>query len=72
MANIVSEGDINIGKFSRIRVEFDNIKINTDYQLVEGMVETSYDANWSNVESVDEFINDPFTGTEPKTGHLYR
>tara|TARA_R110000764_G_scaffold1503_1_gene6093 strand:- start:144323 stop:146152 length:1830 start_codon:yes stop_codon:yes gene_type:complete len=58
VANIVSEGDINIGKFSRIRVEFDNIKINTDYQLVEGMVETSYDANWSNVESVDEFIND--------------
>ncbi|MDF0717353.1 fibronectin type III domain-containing protein [Muricauda sp. 334s03] len=32
---------------TNIRVEFDNIKINTDYQLVEGMVETSYDANWN-------------------------
>ena len=58
VANVVSEGDINIGKFSRIRVEFDNIKINTDYQMTEGMVETSYDPNWSNVESVDEFIED--------------
>jgi hypothetical protein len=41
---------------TNIRVEFDNIKINTDYQLVEGMVETSYDPNWENVESVDRFV----------------
>nr|WP_288931387.1 fibronectin type III domain-containing protein [uncultured Allomuricauda sp.] len=58
VANVVSEGDINIGKFSRIRVEFDNIKINTDYQLVEGMVETSYDPNWSGIVDVDEAIAD--------------
>jgi hypothetical protein len=58
VANIVSEGDINIGKFSRIRVEFDNIKINTDYQLVEGMVETSYDSNWSGIVDVDQAIAD--------------
>lgn len=58
VANIVSEGDVNIGKFSRIRVEFDNIKINTDYQLVEGMVETSYDPNWSGIVDVDQAIED--------------
>jgi len=58
VANVVSEGDINIGKFSRIRVEFDNIKINTDYQLVEGMVETSYDPNWSGIVDVDQAIED--------------
>ena len=58
VANIVSEGDINIGKFSRIRVEFNNIKINTDYQLVEGMVETSYDPNWSGIVDVDQAIAD--------------
>jgi len=57
-ANIATEGEVNIGKFSRIRVEFDNIKINTDYQLVEGMVETSYDPNWSGIVDVDEAIAD--------------
>ena len=58
MANVVSGGDVNIGKFSRIRVEFENIKINTDYQLVEGMVETSYDAEWSGIVDVDQAIAD--------------
>jgi hypothetical protein len=31
-----------------IWVAFENIKINTDYQLMDGMVETSYDPNWNN------------------------
>ncbi|BDW93898.1 hypothetical protein MACH07_27300 [Flagellimonas marinaquae] len=43
---------------TNIRVEFENIKINTDYQLVEGMVETSYDPDWNNVVSVDDFNSD--------------
>ncbi|MCA0959958.1 fibronectin type III domain-containing protein [Muricauda ruestringensis] len=43
---------------TNIRVEFDNIKINTDYQLVEGMVETSYDAEWSGIVDVDQAIAD--------------
>ncbi|MER3373692.1 MAG: fibronectin type III domain-containing protein [Allomuricauda sp.] len=58
VANIATGGDVNVGKFTRIRVEFDNIKINTDYQLVEGMVETSYDPNWSGIVDVDEAIAD--------------
>lgn len=57
-ANIATGGEVNIGKFSRIRVEFDNIKINTDYQLVEGMVQTSYDPNWSGIVDVDQAIAD--------------
>jgi hypothetical protein len=57
-ANVVSEGNINIGNFSRKRVESDNIKINTDYQLVEGMVETSYDPDWSGIVDVDQAIAD--------------
>ncbi len=52
VANVVSGGQVNLGKFSRIRVEFENIKINTDYQLVEGMVETSYDPNWNHTVDV--------------------
>lgn len=43
---------------THIRVEFDNIKINTDYQLVEGMIQTSYDPNWSGVVDVDQAIAD--------------
>lgn len=58
VANIVSGGQVNLGKLSRIRVEFENIKINTDYQLVEGMVETSYDAEWSGIVDVDQAIAD--------------
>ncbi|MBR9855971.1 MAG: hypothetical protein GYB37_15615, partial [Algicola sp.] len=57
-ANIATGGEVNVGKFSRIRVEFDNTKINTDYQLVEGMVETSYDRNWSGIVDVDQAIAD--------------
>nr|WP_292963855.1 MULTISPECIES: fibronectin type III domain-containing protein [unclassified Allomuricauda] len=58
VANVVTGGDVNVGKFTRIRVEFDNIKINTDYQLVEGMVETSYDPDWSGIVDVNEAIED--------------
>ncbi len=58
MANVVSGGQVNLGKLSRIRVEFEDIKINTDYQLVEGMVETSYDAEWSGIVDVDRAIKD--------------
>ncbi|MFN3137467.1 MAG: fibronectin type III domain-containing protein [Allomuricauda sp.] len=58
VANVVSGGDVNLGQFSRIRVEFENIKINTDYQLVDGMVETSYDAEWSGIVDVDQAIAD--------------
>jgi Fibronectin type III domain. len=43
---------------TKIRVEFENIKINTDHQMVEGMVETSYDGNWSGVVDVDQAIED--------------
>lgn len=43
---------------TRIGVEFNNIRINDDYQLIDGMVETTYDPDWSNVEDVDAFIDD--------------
>lgn len=48
---------------TRIAVEFNNILINTDYQLISGVVETSYNpaniANTSNVfVSIESLIND--------------
>ena len=52
------EGGINIGKYTRIKVQFNNININTGYQLTGGVVQTSYDANWGSLLDVDEVIDD--------------
>jgi len=43
---------------TKIAVEFKDIVINTDYQLISGVVETSYDAKWGNIVSGNEIIND--------------
>jgi len=43
---------------TKIAVAFEGITINTNYQLIEGVVKTTYDPTFSNVESVDEFIDD--------------
>jgi hypothetical protein len=37
-----------------LAVEFKNIQINTDYQLISGVVETAYDKNWENVKNPNE------------------
>ncbi len=42
---------------SRIMVVFENIQVNTDYQLMEGMVRTTYDEEW-NQEPVVEAPTD--------------
>lgn len=39
---------------TRIGVEFNNVRINSDYQLIDGVVETTYDPDWSNVDFVDD------------------
>jgi hypothetical protein len=52
---------------TKIAVEFKNITINTDYQLISGVVETSYNPDWKNVVDVDPLIEEifgPQTGTE--------
>jgi len=67
----VKEIQSNKGKFSgkgfivvpyladtKIAVVFEGISINTDYQLIDGVVNTSYDPTWGGVESVDEFVQD--------------
>ncbi|WP_406844036.1 fibronectin type III domain-containing protein [Flavobacterium soyae] len=43
---------------TKIAVEFNNIVVNTDYQLISGVVETSYNADWGNVVDVKEVVND--------------
>jgi TANFOR domain-containing protein len=38
---------------TKIAVEFKDIVINTDYQLISGVVETSYNPDWKNVVSLN-------------------
>jgi len=57
-ANIASGGEINIGKYTRIKVKFENVRINTSKQLIEGVVVTDYDPDWGGILDADEIIND--------------
>ncbi|MCH2035217.1 MAG: fibronectin type III domain-containing protein [Tenacibaculum sp.] len=57
-ANILTSGEVNIGKYTRIKVEFENVKINTNKQLIEGVVKTTYDPKWGGILDADEIIND--------------
>ncbi|MFD2099908.1 fibronectin type III domain-containing protein [Flagellimonas iocasae] len=43
---------------TKIAVGFTNIKINTDYELIDGIVETNYDPSWGNIGNVDAFVED--------------
>lgn len=43
---------------TKIAVEFKNILINTDYQLIRGVVETSYNPDWKNVTDVEDFTGE--------------
>ncbi|WP_025741308.1 fibronectin type III domain-containing protein [Aquimarina pacifica] len=47
----------------KIRVEFDSITINSDYQLTNGIVKTSYDANWEGIANIDDAIEEVFGDT---------
>ncbi len=39
---------------TRIKVSFRNIRINSDYQLIEGVVETDYDSSWSGIDDISD------------------
>ncbi len=43
---------------TKIAVEFKDIVINTDYQLISGVVETSYNPDWKNVTDVEDFTGE--------------
>ncbi|MEY8779621.1 fibronectin type III domain-containing protein [Allomuricauda sp. XS_ASV26] len=43
---------------TKITVGFTNIIVNTDYQLIDGLVQTEYDPSWSNIGDVDAFVED--------------
>ncbi|WP_082923306.1 fibronectin type III domain-containing protein, partial [Flavobacterium succinicans] len=43
---------------NKIAVEFKDIVVNTDYQLIGGVVETSYNPEWKNVVDVEDFTGE--------------
>ena len=43
---------------TKIKVSFNNIKLNTDKKLIEGAIETSYDPTEKNVIGVGDILND--------------
>jgi len=43
---------------TKIAVEFENIVVNTDYQLISGVVQTSYNPDWKNVTDVEDFTGE--------------
>lgn len=43
---------------TKIAVEFDNIVVNTDYQLIRGVVQTSYNPDWKNIADVEDFTGE--------------
>ncbi|OMQ13416.1 fibronectin type III domain-containing protein [[Flexibacter] sp. ATCC 35103] len=49
----------NIGKYTRIRITFNNIGLNTDFKLISGEIIASYDTeNWDKFLDVDKLMND--------------
>lgn len=48
----------NIGKYTRIRITFNNIGLNTDFKLISGEIVASYDPNWSGMADLDGVFND--------------
>ncbi|WP_456315328.1 fibronectin type III domain-containing protein [Pseudomonas shirazensis] len=49
---------IDIGKFSRIRITFNNIGVNTDFKLISGEIVASYDPDWKGIADGDKILND--------------
>ncbi|MFC0778787.1 fibronectin type III domain-containing protein [Flavobacterium sp. HJSW_4] len=43
---------------TKIAVEFNSIVINTDYQLISGIVETSYNPDWKNITDTEDFTGE--------------
>src|SRR5690606_33799293 len=41
---------------TKVRVSFNNIKINTDYQFIEGIIETEYDPTWGGMDDTRDEI----------------
>jgi hypothetical protein len=46
-----------LGKYSRIKITFTNIGVNTDFKLISGEIVASYDPNWGSILDGDKLLN---------------
>lgn len=51
-------GGPDIGKYSRIRITFTNIGVNTDFKLISGEIIASYDPDWKGMADGDKILTD--------------
>src|SRR5690606_4414564 len=42
---------------TKVRVSFNNIKINTEYQFIEGIIETEYDPTWGGMDDIGDEVS---------------
>jgi hypothetical protein len=64
-ADALGGDKINIGKYTRIRITFNNIGVNTDFKLISGEIVASYDPDWGSMIDGDKILND-ITGSDGK------
>lgn len=57
-ADAVGGDKVNIGQFSRIRITFNNIGLNTDFKLISGEIIAAYDPNWGSMIDGDKVLTD--------------
>ncbi|WP_345144699.1 fibronectin type III domain-containing protein [Flavobacterium ginsengiterrae] len=57
-ADALGGDKVNIGQFSRIRITFDNIGLNTDFKLISGEIIAGYDPNWGGILNGDKLVDD--------------
>lgn len=49
---------VNMGQFSRIKITFSNIGVNTDFKLISGEIIAGYDPNWGGIIDGDKLVDD--------------
>ena len=70
-ADVLGGDKINLGQFSRIRITFNNIGVNTDFKLISGEIVASYDPNWGGMADLDGVVNDAFGDAGNVVNHQY-
>jgi hypothetical protein len=70
-ADALGGDKINLGQFSRIRITFNNIGVNTDFKLISGEIVASYDPNWGGMADLDGVVNDAFGDAGNVVNHQY-
>lgn len=60
IAEDIGKYSTNIGEYTRIRITFNNIGVNTDFKLISGEIIASYDPTWKNIVNLDNAFDEVF------------